>query len=65
MKMTTTTLQFSSLAALAAFLKKVNPKGYVVNTLQLSLTTRLNDLEIAIAVDQYSAALFQQITLHA
>ena len=57
MKNATTTLQFQTLPDLARFLKKINPKSYLANTLQLRLTAQLSELEIAIAVEQYSAEL--------
>jgi hypothetical protein len=54
-------LQFKTLSDLARFSKAVNPQAYIINTLQLTLTSCLSDFEIAIAMEEYEAMPVRQL----
>lgn len=51
----TCVLKFSSLAELANFVKTIQPEGYTINTVKLTLTAPLRPFEHAVALDTYNA----------
>jgi hypothetical protein len=48
-------LKFYTLAELCAYLKTVLPHSYTINTLQNTLSAKLSELEVSIAVEKYNA----------
>lgn len=50
-------LQFNQLSDLTGFMKFVHLSSYLINAQKLTLKASLNDFEIAIAIEQYGAAL--------
>ncbi len=56
-----TVLQFPTLAALATFARNVADKGFQINTLKLTLKTKLTEEEIIIARQQYSAEMLERL----
>ncbi len=51
----TTVLKFSSLTDLALFLKTVEPKGYIINTVGLTLTATFTPIEYTEALNNFKA----------
>jgi hypothetical protein len=58
--MKSTILQFNSISDLASYAKTVNPNGYRMNTADLTLSAHLSSLELALAIEQYKAAVVQE-----
>ncbi|MDQ3279339.1 MAG: hypothetical protein M3Q06_13505 [Bacteroidota bacterium] len=56
----TTVLQFRTLAEMALFIKAFHPDSYVINTQVLTLLAPLSAFQIAVAIEQYSAAVIRQ-----
>jgi hypothetical protein len=54
--MKTCVLQFPSLTDLAAYLKRVQPTAYTINTLRFTLSAPLSAEEQLIAVKQFQAS---------
>lgn len=52
-----TLLKFDTLEALAQFAKKIQPRGYTINTMQLTLAAELTPFERSIAIDEYGGSL--------
>ncbi len=57
---TATVLQFNSLIDLGKFIKVVQSISYRIDTSKLTVKAQLTTFEIAIAVEQYSAVVFEQ-----
>lgn len=55
-----TTLQFTKLPLLAAFLGTVGPESYIVNTQKLTVQARLTVFDLALAIETYQATLLGQ-----
>ena len=60
-RMQLTVLQFTSLAELASYAKKVTDKGFQINTLNLTLKTKLSEEEILLARKQFRARMVGRI----
>jgi hypothetical protein len=56
--MKTSILKFNNLSDIAIFIKTINPNGYTINTLNLTVCSKLNPFELALAIEQYGATLF-------
>lgn len=52
-------VKFPTLSSLAAYMKLVQPKSYIINTIQLTVTTRLTAFELALAIEQYGGIEIQ------
>lgn len=52
-----TVVKFNTLEELVKFTKKIDPQGYRMNTIDLSLSAGLSSLECAIAVEQFGAKI--------
>lgn len=50
-----TVLQFATLAELASYARKVSDKGFQINTLNLTLKSKLTDAEVKLARQQFKA----------
>ena len=54
-------LQFKTLSDLAKYSKTIDPQEYIINTLQLTLISRLSEFEVAVALEEYKATLVYQM----
>ncbi len=57
------TLQFDTLTELTTFLKGISG-GYVLNTNNLTLTAKLPDLQLGIALELYNAVVLETAVPH-
>lgn len=55
-----TTLQFTKLPLLAAFLGTVDPSAYIVNTQKLTVHAQLTVFDLALAIETFQATLLGQ-----
>lgn len=55
-----TVLQFKTLAEMAQFIKAIHPNSYVVNTQVLTLLAPLSPFEIAVAIEEFNAAVIRK-----
>ena len=56
-----TTLQFPTLASLATYARNLADKGFQINTLKLTLKTKLTEEEILIAKLQFRAEMLDRL----
>jgi hypothetical protein len=54
-------LQFKTLAELAVYSKMLSGKGFQINTLKLTIKTKLSEEDIKIAHQQYRATKIDQL----
>ncbi|MBB1285733.1 hypothetical protein HRH25_15220 [Flavisolibacter sp. BT320] len=54
-------LQFKTLAELAVYSKMLSGKGFQINTLKLTIKTKLSEEDIKIAYQQYRATKIDQL----
>jgi hypothetical protein len=57
---TTITLQFTDLMDLAKYIKVIHASTYRIDTSKLTVKTSLTEFELAIAIEQYRAAVVEQ-----
>ena len=55
-----TVLQFPTLAELATYAQRIADKGFQINTLNLTLKTKLTEEEIALARQQFRAEMLER-----
>ena len=55
--MKTVLLKFNLLSNLSSFCKQVQPATYIINTGPLTLSATLTEFELALAIEQFGAAV--------
>ena len=53
--MKTSILRFATLSELAAFIKTIQHKGFIINTQQVTVSAKLTPIELAVAIEQFGA----------
>ncbi|HEV7331310.1 MAG TPA: hypothetical protein VGN63_09745 [Flavisolibacter sp.] len=56
-----TVLQFATQAELAIYARKIADKGFQINTLNLTLKTKLSEEEVKLARQQFRASTIERL----